>query len=123
MKALVYTDHETLTYRDEIDASAKEGEELIKVRAAGICGSDMHAYHGLDERRIPPLILGHEISGIVDKGKETGKKVVLNPLITCGKCDYCKNDREHLCSKRIILGMNRPVERQGGFAEYVSVPD
>ena len=64
MKALVYTDHETLNYRDEIDASAKEGEELIKVSATGICGSDMHAYHGLDERRIPPLILGHEISGI-----------------------------------------------------------
>ena len=83
----------------------------------------MHAYHGKDDRRIPPLILGHEISGIIEKGNETGKKVVLNPLITCGSCNYCKNGREHLCSKRIILGMNRPIERQGGFAEYVSIPD
>ena len=83
----------------------------------------MHAYHGKDNRRIPPLILGHEISGIIDKGKFAGKKVILNPLITCGKCDYCTNGREHLCYKRIILGMNKPIERQGGFAEYVSIPD
>ena len=83
----------------------------------------MHAYHGRDERRIPPLILGHEISGIIHKGKDIGKKVILNPLITCGVCDYCKDEREHLCSKRIILGMNKPIERQGGFAEYVSIPD
>ena len=83
----------------------------------------MHAYHGHDNRRIPPLILGHEISGIINKGKDIGKKVVLNPLITCGTCNYCTNKREHLCANRIILGMNRPIERQGGFAEYVSIPD
>ena len=56
MKALVYTDHETLSYRDELDAKAKDGETLVKVSAAGICGSDMHAYHGHDDRRLPPLI-------------------------------------------------------------------
>jgi len=83
----------------------------------------MHAYHGHDSRRIPPLILGHEVSGVIKEGKDIGKKVVLNPLITCGKCNYCKNKREHLCPTRIILGMNRPIERQGGFAEYVSIPD
>ena len=64
MKALVYTDQETFTYRDEDDAFAKEEETLIKVSAAGICGSDMHAYHGHDDRSLPPLILGPEISGI-----------------------------------------------------------
>jgi len=123
MKALVYTDTETLVYREEKNPKLIKGESIIKVSASGICGSDMHAYHGKDERRIPPLILGHEISGIIDKGKETGKKVVLNPLITCGSCDYCKKGREHLCKKRIILGMNKPIERQGGFAEFVSIPD
>ena len=55
--------------------------------------------------------------------KFNGKKVILNPLITCGVCEYCTNSREHLCHKRIILGMNKPIERQGGFAEYVSIPD
>ena len=123
MQALVYTDTQTLIYREEKNPKLINGESIIKVSASGICGSDMHAYHGKDDRRIPPLILGHEISGIIDKGKETGKKVVLNPLITCGSCDYCNNGREHLCSKRTILGMNKPFERQGGFAEYVSIPD
>ncbi len=123
MQALVYTDTEKLIYREEKNPKLINGESIIKVAASGICGSDMHAYHGKDNRRIPPLILGHEISGVIDQGKEIGKKVVLNPLITCGSCDYCKNGREHLCVKRIILGMNKPIERQGGFAEYVSIPD
>ena len=123
MQALVYTDTQTLVYREEKNPKLLNGESIIKVSASGICGSDMHAYHGHDNRRIPPLILGHEVSGVITKGKEIGKKVVLNPLITCGKCNYCTNKREHLCPKRIILGMNRPIERQGGFAEYVSIPD
>jgi len=123
MQALVYTDTKTIIYREEKDPKQIDGESIIKVAASGICGSDMHAYHGMDERRVPPLILGHEVSGIINQGKESGKKVVLNPLITCGSCDYCKNGREHLCAKRIILGMNKPIERQGGFAEYVSIPN
>ena len=123
MHALVYTGTQELVYREEKNPKIINGESIVKVSASGICGSDMHAYHGKDNRRIPPLILGHEISGTVDKGKFAGKKVILNPLITCGKCNYCKNGREHLCGKRIILGMNKPIERQGGFAEYVSIPD
>ncbi len=123
MYALVYTGTEKLVYREEKNPKIINGESIIKVSASGICGSDMHAYHGKDNRRIPPLILGHEISGIINKGKFAGKKVILNPLITCGKCNYCKNGREHLCGERIILGMNKPIERQGGFAEFVSIPD
>ncbi len=123
MQALVYTGTQELVYREEKNPKIINGESIVKVFASGICGSDMHAYHGKDNRRIPPLILGHEVSGTIDKGKFAGKKVILNPLITCGKCDYCTNGNEHLCGKRIILGMNKPIERQGGFAEYVSIPD
>ena len=123
MYALVYTGTQELVYREEKNPKIINGESIVKVSASGICGSDMHAYHGKDNRRIPPLILGHEISGTINKGKFAGKKVILNPLITCGKCDYCINGREHLCNTRIILGMNKPIERQGGFAEYVSIPD
>ena len=123
MHALVYTGTQELVYREEKNPKVINGESIVKVSASGICGSDMHAYHGKDNRRIPPLILGHEISGAIEKGKFAGKKVILNPLITCGKCDYCSNGREHLCNKRIILGMNKPIERQGGFAEYVSIPN
>ena len=123
MHALVYTGTQELIYREEKNPKIVNGESIVKVSASGICGSDMHAYHGKDNRRVPPLILGHEISGTVEKGKFAGKKVILNPLITCGGCEYCSNGREHLCGKRIILGMNKPIERQGGFAEYVSIPD
>jgi len=123
MQALVYTGTQELVYKEEKNPKEVNNESIIKVFASGICGSDMHAYHGKDNRRIPPLILGHEISGTIDKGKFSGKKVILNPLITCGECDYCSDGREHLCKKRIILGMNRPIVRQGGFAEYVSIPD
>ena len=123
MRALVYTDTQKLIYKEENNPKTIDGESIIKITASGICGSDMHAYHGKDNRRVPPLILGHEISGVIDKGKDIGKEVVLNPLITCKKCDYCKNAREHLCINRIILGMNRPIERQGGFAEFVSIPE
>ena len=122
MKALVYTGTQELVYRDEQNPTEIEGESILKVHASGICGSDMHAYHGKDERRIPPLILGHEVSGQIQNGKFKGKDVVLNPLITCGKCEYCSKGREHLCPTRIILGMNRPIERQGVFAEFVSTP-
>ena len=90
MHALVYTGTNKIDFREEKNPIAKPGESLIKVKASGICGSDMHAFHGNDERRLPPLILGHEISGTIDKGKFAGKKVILNPLITCGKCNYCK---------------------------------
>ena len=123
MRALVYTDTQKLIYKEENEPKLIKGESIIKVSASGICGSDMHAYHGKDNRRIPPLILGHEISGTVKQGKDLGKEVVLNPLITCEKCDYCTNEKEHLCNKRVILGMNRPIERQGGFAEFVSIPE
>ena len=88
MHALVYTGTQKLVYREEKNPKIIDGESIIKVSASGICGSDMHAYHGKDNRRIPPLILGHEISGTIDNGNFSGKKVILNPLITCGKCEY-----------------------------------
>ncbi len=123
MYALVYTGTQKIDYREEKEPILKPGESLIKVQASGICGSDMHAYHGNDERRIPPLILGHEISGTVLDGKYKNKNVVVNPLISCEKCEYCQNDREHLCPERTMIGMSTPIKRQGGLAELVSVPE
>ncbi len=123
MKALVYTGVEELTYREEKNPIEKNGESILKVYASGICGSDMHAYHGKDERRVPPLILGHEVSGKIINGKLKDKTAVLNPLITCGNCEYCTKGREHLCQERVLLGMNKPYERQGAFAELITVPD
>ena len=123
MHALVYTGTQKIDYRKEKDPTPKPGESIIKVQASGICGSDMHAYHGNDERRIPPLILGHEISGISLDGKFKNKSVVVNPLISCENCDYCQNESEHLCPERTMVGMSTPIKRNGGLAELVSVPE
>jgi alcohol dehydrogenase len=116
MKALVYTQPNEVTYRDEPEPRPAPGEVLIRVDAVGICGSDMHAYHGRDPRRNPPLILGHELAGEILEGPGTGRRVTVNPLITCGRCDYCVQGRDNLCSNRTMIGMTRP----GGFAEYVT---
>lgn len=119
MKALVYTNNKELTYRDETKPIPKKQEALIKVNLAGICGSDMHAYLGHDERRVPPLILGHEVVGRVINGKYPGKRVVVNPLITCGKCQKCLSGRDNLCEERDIIGMYKP----GAFAEFITIPE
>ncbi|MCP3690228.1 MAG: alcohol dehydrogenase catalytic domain-containing protein, partial [Gammaproteobacteria bacterium] len=108
-----------LQYRDEEDPAAVHGEAIVSIEAVGICGSDMHAYHGHDARRIPPLILGHEAVGVVQDGKQKGRRVVLNPLISCGVCTPCLAGRSNLCVSRELIGMRRP----GAFAQYISIPE
>lgn len=116
MKALVYTAPNEVSYREEPEPLLDAGDVLIAVDAVGICGSDMHAYHGHDPRRVPPLILGHELVGRVLEGPGKGKRVTVNPLITCGHCEYCVQGRDNLCANRTMIGMTRA----GGFAERVS---
>jgi alcohol dehydrogenase len=116
MKALVYTAPDEVTYRDEPEPAFGEGDVLIEVDAVGICGSDMHAYHGHDPRRKPPLILGHELVGRIVKGPGSGRRATVNPLITCGHCEYCVQGRDNLCANRTMIGMTRA----GGFAERVA---
>jgi len=116
MKALVYTAPNEVEYRDEAEPVRTADEVLIGIDAVGICGSDMHAYHGHDPRRVPPLILGHELTGRILDGPGTGKRVTVNPLITCGACEYCRQGRDNLCSNRTMIGMTRA----GGFAERMT---
>lgn len=118
MKALVYTDTNQVVYREEPDPVTEAGDVLVKVEATGICGSDMHAFHGKDPRRVPPLILGHEVAGTVVSGTDTGRRIVINPLITCGRCAYCDTGRSHLCAERELIGMRLA----GAYAEYVTIP-
>lgn len=120
MKALVYTDVEEVTYRDEPIAQISADEALMKVEAVGICGSDMHAYLGHDARRKPPLILGHEACGTMVSGALKGKRCIVNPLMTCGHCDYCVDGRANLCGKRQLIGM---FDRPGAFAEQLTIPE
>lgn len=119
MKALVYTGPETLEYRDEPDVTNTD-EVIVSVEACGICGSDMHAYLGHDDRRPAPLVLGHEVCGIAQSGTHSGKRVTINPLVTCMECPACVEGRTNLCPSRQIISM---MPRPGGFADFVSIPE
>ncbi len=118
MQALVYTAPNHIEYREEPNPVRLPEDSLVKVEAVGICGSDLHAFLGHDSRRIPPLILGHEVCGTVVEGNKKGKQVVVNPLITCGECDECLNGFTNLCKERKLIGMNRP----GAFADEFCMP-
>lgn len=122
MKALVYTQPLEVQLLDRPEPELLDGEVVLRIDAVGICGSDMHAYHGHDPRRKPGLVLGHEFCGTVVKSAASayreGVRVTGNPLITCGSCDYCVQGRNNLCSRRTMVGMTRP----GAFAEYMSIP-
>lgn len=120
MKALVYDGPETVEYRDVPEPTPALNEQLIRVSAAGICGSDMHAYLGHDDRRPAPLILGHEAAGVIVGGARDGERVTINPLVSCGECAACKAGRENLCPYRQIISM---PPREGAFAQFVAMPD
>jgi L-iditol 2-dehydrogenase len=119
MKALVYTGSERMELRDAPRPVPAEGEELVRVEAVGICGSDMHAYLGHDARRPAPLILGHEAAGVVEGGPRDGLRVTINPLVTCGACPACREGRDNLCPQRQIISM---PPREGAFAGWVAMP-
>lgn len=119
MKALVNTAPLLMAYRDEPMAARLADDEVrLRIDAVGICGSDMHAYHGHDPRRIPPIILGHEFAGEVVEGPYLGRRFTGNPLIACGGCDYCVQGRSNLCSNRSMVGMTRP----GAYADFMTIP-
>ncbi len=118
MKALVYTGPKSLDYREAADPVPGD-ETLVRIAHVGICGSDMHAWAGHDERRPAPLILGHEAAGTVVAGHGTGSRVTINPLITCGVCRACCEGRENLCRRRQIASM---PPREGAFAELIAMP-
>jgi 2-desacetyl-2-hydroxyethyl bacteriochlorophyllide A dehydrogenase len=122
MKALVYTAPNETQLRELPMPALDPGEVVLQIEAVGICGSDMHAWHGHDPRRKPGLVLGHEFVGRIASsaapGFEPGTRFTGNPLITCGTCEYCVQGRNNLCANRTMVGMTRP----GAFAEYMSIP-
>ncbi len=119
MKALIYTGPQSLTYGDADKPQTGENEYLIKIDSVGICGSDMHAFLGHDDRRPAPLILGHEVAGTIVGGDGDGQRVTVNPLVSCGNCHACTSGRDNLCPDRQIISM---PPREGGFAQYVAIP-
>jgi len=116
MRALVYTAVKTVAMDDVPRIPAGAGEVEIKVAAGGICGSDMSGFLGHSRRRIAPLVLGHELVGRL----ADGRRVVANPLVSCGRCRACLAGAQNLCSTWRLLGMDRT---QGCFAESVNIPE
>jgi len=113
VRALVFTAPGTVELLDVPEPDPAPGEVLVQVRAAGICGSELHGARHPGFRK-PPLIMGHEFAGLT----AGGEAVVVNPILSCGHCGLCRRGLRHICQEREIIG----VHRAGGFAERVAVP-
>ena len=113
MKSLVYTQPNEVQLQDRPEPTLADGEVVLRIDAAGICGSDMHAFHGHDPRRQPGLVLGHEFAATVlhsaAAGWRVGQRVTGNPLITCGRCEFCGQGRDNLCAQRTMVGTTTPT--------------
>ena len=110
----------------EVDAPVPgPGEALVRVAACGLCHTDLHYIdHGVPTAKRPPLILGHEISGVVSglgpgtAGPLPGERVLVPSVLPCGECELCRTGRENICPNLRMPGNHI----DGGFAEYLAVP-
>jgi threonine dehydrogenase-like Zn-dependent dehydrogenase len=131
MKALILTEYNKMTYTDAAKPGIKGPRDLlVRIKAAAICGSDVHGYDGSTGRRIPPLIMGHEASGVVEETGSgvahfhKGDRITFDSTIYCGTCRFCREGRVNLCDNRRVLGVScDEYTRDGVFAEYVVIPD
>lgn len=100
------------------------GEVLVRVKRVGMCGTDMHIFRGVQPYLSYPRVMGHEFSGEVveapeDSALKPGEPVYVVPYLSCGECSACRKDRTNCCTSLSVLG----VHRDGGLAEYVTVPE
>jgi len=124
MLAGVYLGKETMRVQDWPAPKLDAGEVLVRVRYAGICGTDLLIHSGKHPRVIPPRVLGHEIFGSVaeaqapaDSAWKAGARVAVYPLISCGRCAPCREGNAHVCEKLGLIG----IDADGGIAEFVKV--
>jgi L-iditol 2-dehydrogenase len=129
VKALVLKEYGRFSVDEVARPIPGPDEVIVRVRACGICGSDVHGMDGSTGRRIPPIIMGHEGAGeIVEtgpavKGWGKGDRVTFDSTLYCGKCWHCLRGEVNLCDERRVLGVScAEFRRDGAFAEYVAVP-
>ncbi len=129
MKALVLKEYKRFSFEEVPNPELGPQEVLVAVKACGICGSDVHGMDGSTGRRRPPIIMGHEASGVIAgtgksvSGWAPGDRVTFDSTIYCGECDYCREGMINLCNRRRVLGVSCEEYRQhGAFAEFVVVP-
>jgi L-iditol 2-dehydrogenase len=130
MKALLLKEYKHLEIAELPDPEPGPHEVLVRVKACGICGSDVHGYDGHTGRRIPPLVMGHEASGTVAAAGTNvrrfgpGDRVTFDSTVYCGDCFYCRRGEVNLCDNRNVLGVScGDYRRHGAFAEFVAVPE
>ena len=129
MKALILKEYNQLVYEDVPMPQPGPGDVLVQVKACGICGSDVHGMDGSSGRRIPPLIMGHEASGVIAKvgaevaGWAEGDRVTFDSTVYPLDDWYTRQGLYNLSDGRQVLGVScEDYRRHGAFAEYVAVP-
>jgi L-iditol 2-dehydrogenase len=129
MKALVLKEYRRFAVEDFAVPGLQPDEVLVRVRACGICGSDVHGMDGSSGRRIPPIVMGHEASGEISQvgsavsDWKAGDRVTFDSTVYCGDCWYCRRGQINLCENRRVLGVScGDYRRHGAFAEFVAVP-
>ena len=129
MKALVLKDYGRFAVEDFPVPELQPDEVLVRVRACGICGSDVHGMDGSTGRRIPPIVMGHEAAGEIAEvsgavtGWKPGDRVTFDSTVSCGECWFCQRGNVNLCENRRVLGVScGEYRRHGAFAEFVAVP-
>ena len=120
MKVAFYEGHETITIGECLPVEPAAGEARIRVSHCGICGTDLHIFHGkMDQRVHMPQIVGHEMSGTLDAigadvaGWRVGDRVTVRPLDACGRCPACLAGHSHICMKLKFIGIDTPGAMQG----------
>jgi L-iditol 2-dehydrogenase len=129
MKALVLEPDGQLVFQDVPEPFLGPNDVRIRVRACGICGSDVQGMGGQASRRIPPIIMGHEAAGVVEEvgaavsDWRIGDRVTFDSTVYCGTCDFCRRGMINLCDNRRVVGVSTAAFRfRGAMAEYVVVP-
>src|SRR5919201_2191821 len=125
MRQLVFYGPRRLAVEDAEPLPVGPGEVRVAVRAVGVCGSDVHGYAGVNARRVPGMVMGHEAVGTVAEvgerveGVEPGTVVAINPITSCGECELCLDGFENLCERRRIYGC--VPDLPGAYAETIVV--
>lgn len=125
MKALYYIGGQKVELRDIPMPKTQNDEYLVRIKACGVCGSDYEGFLGKTGRRIPPMIMGHECAGVIEKGIVDGKfqpgtQVAIFPKFYCGECETCRAGLVNLCPHAKFLGV---MDCDGAMTEYCSVPE
>src|SRR3569833_4132666 len=130
MKSLMLDEYGKLSIADLPRPTPGDNEVLVRVAACGICGSDVHGYDGSSGRRIPPLVMGHEASGLVEavgpgvKDYQPGDRVTFDSTVYCGHCTYCRRGEVNLSDNCQVFGVScGDYRRNGAFAEFIAVPE